>query len=237
MLDPQFQKPGVFCGAGRADNARTLPATQLDGSLANSPGGRMDQHDFARFNVRQLDEQQPRGQIINGNRGRFIECQFVRDPHRCIRRNDHRVAVAAKARKQSEHANTFGDVHHIVTDSVHDARNLVADDSREVGCVRVQANSNENICKIDAGSMHPHANFARTRNRVVSFLKCQDTRCPVPRHPDLLHPYSLRLIRVGVAFLPPDTTACRGSTERTSCRNTVPSEPICGFPLRQTVRR
>src|SRR6516164_10106028 len=104
-------------------------------------------------------------------------------------RHNYHVRITAEIRKRTDFPANPGLVH-TWTRGVRGARYLVADNTRNLGRVRIQALTREDIGKVDAAGFYTDANLALARNRIGGFTQLQLLRAAMPNDEYLFHFFS-----------------------------------------------
>ena len=167
-----LSQPFVLSGRRGADDLGPEVAADLDRGEADPARAGVDQHPFAGTHVAQTHQHQPRGEVVDRDRGCVLEAEVVRDRSHRRLRDAHHVRVTP----ESGHADdtvavvaAFDPLAHFI----HHPRHLVAHDRGQLRRVGVETHAGKNIGKVDARrlDLNPHLTGTRLRIRRLSQLE------------------------------------------------------------------
>ena len=177
---------GMLAAPRRSVDRGADVARDVDRGKSNAAAGIVNQHCLIVLQRAHDHEQLPRSEVVHryggslfiGERGWFRKDLFLR--------HDHYVRITAEASQREDVGADPGMVH-TSTHGVHQARDLVANDTGNFRRVRIQALAREDIGKVDAAGFYANPDLARGRARVGGLTQLQFFRATVTDDKHLFH--------------------------------------------------
>ncbi len=210
-MQPSLLQERVLTDACGAEDRSPEVARDVDRGEPDAAARVVDQHLLVGLQRAHHDQQLPGRQIVDRNRRRLFETQRNRFLEDLRLRHDDGVGIAAEP---SEGQHLFADPAglRLRPCGIDNARDLVADNGRQLRSIRIEALAGQDIREVDAARLDPDAKFDALRLGVGRLAQLQVPNAPSRNGPDLLH---------GAFFLGDLTSAITTRTARAAFAGTA----------------